>query len=193
MNLIPVVLEGERVQLIPMETVHIEALLQAALHPDIWSWMEPVTDLRSAERYVAAAQRDQLLGTALAFVVYDRSEQRIVGSTRLFDYLADHRQLEIGHTWYHPGVWRTRVNTECKYLLLRHCFEQLKLVRVQLKTDLRNERSQQAIARLGAVREGVLRRHRVLHDGYVRDSVMFSVTDAEWPQVKARLESLLSR
>jgi len=193
MNLTPTVLEGQRVRLIPMEASHIEPLRQAAQHPDIWRWMEPIADLRATERFVAAAQRDQQLGTALPYVVYDRSTEQIVGSTRLFDYMPAHRQLEIGHTWYNPAVWRTRVNTECKYLLLRHCFEQLKLVRVQLKTDLRNERSQQAIARLGAVREGVLRHHRVLYDGYIRDSVMFSIIDTEWLQVKERLENFLTR
>ena len=96
--------------------------------------------------------------------------------------------MEIGHTWYNPSVWRTRVNTESKYMLLRYCFESLNLLRVQIKTDLRNERSQAAIARLGAQKEGILRQHRVLYDGYIRDTVMFSIIDKEWPQVKERLE-----
>jgi RimJ/RimL family protein N-acetyltransferase len=90
-------------------------------------------------------------------------------------------------------VWRTAVNTECKYLLLRHCFETLGMIRVQLKTDARNLRSQRAIERLGAVREGVLRHHRVLPDGYLRDSVYYSILSGEWPAVRARLEGLLRR
>ncbi len=99
--------------------------------------------------------------------------------------------MEIGWTWLARDAWRTPINTECKYLLLRHCFEDLGMVRVQVKTDARNVRAQRAIERLGALREGVLRRHRILPDGYIRNSVYYSILDAEWPAVKARLEGLL--
>ncbi len=119
--------------------------------------------------------------------------KKIVGSTRLFDLSAEHRGLEIGSTWLNPSVWRTRVNTECKYLLLREAFEHLDMLRVQIKTDLRNLQSQAAIERIGAVKEGILRKHRILHDGYVRDTVMYSITNDEWPDVRIRLESMLEQ
>ncbi len=101
------------------------------------------------------------------------------------------RSLEIGWTWYHPSVWRTRINTECKYLLLKYCFEQLQTVRVQFCADKRNTRSNQAIQRLGAIKEGELRRNRILNDGYIRDTCVYSIVDAEWPQIKLKLENYL--
>ena len=104
---------------------------------------------------------------------------------------AAHRKLEIGRTWLTPAVWRTRVNTECKYLMLQHCFEPLGCVRVQLKTDIRNANSRRAIERIGAVYEGTLRSHMVQSNGYVRDSHMFSIIDREWPGVKKRLAEML--
>jgi RimJ/RimL family protein N-acetyltransferase len=113
------------------------------------------------------------------------------GGTTLFDDHEAHKRVEIGYTWLSKFAWRTPINTECKYLLLRHAFEVLGLNRVQLKTDARNLRSQTAIARLGALREGVWRTHTVMPDGWVRDSVMFSIVAPEWPGVKARLEGLL--
>jgi RimJ/RimL family protein N-acetyltransferase len=104
-----------------------------------------------------------------------------------------HRRVEIGHTWLAKSAWRTPINTEAKFLLLRHAFETLACNRVQLKTDSRNLRSQAAIERIGAKREGVLRSHMVLPDGHVRDTVMFSILGAEWPAVKARLEQMMAR
>lgn len=124
-------------------------------------------------------------------MIIDQATNQVVGSTRFLDISSQHRQLEIGSTWLTPSVWRTRMNTECKYLLLKHCFEVLETIRVQIKTDRRNVQSQRAIERLGAVKEGVLRRHRILPDGYVRDTVYYSVIDEEWPAVKARLEAFL--
>ena len=116
-----------------------------------------------------------------------------VGGTTLFDYSEPNRRLEIGYTWLARPAWRTAINTEAKYLLLSHAFEVLGCNRVQLKTDLRNLRSQAAIARLGAAREGVLRSHMVMPDGHVRDTVMFSLVAAEWPTAKARLEVMMGR
>jgi RimJ/RimL family protein N-acetyltransferase len=114
-----------------------------------------------------------------------------VGSTRYLDIRRENRGLEIGWTWLAAAVQRTAVNTECKYLLLRHAFETLGAIRVQLRTDLRNLRSQRAIERIGATREGVFRQERIMWDGYLRDSVFYSVIDCEWPAVKARLEARL--
>ncbi len=147
--------------------------------------------LADMERFVADALKQKAAGHEIPFVIEDTENNRLVGSTRYCDIQPAHRNLEIGWTWLTPDVWRTRVNTECKFLLLRHAFETLGAVRVCLKTDNRNVRSQQAIERLGGVREGVLRRHRILPDGFIRDSVYFSIVDAEWPAVKDRLEMLL--
>ena len=192
MNLLSPTLEGKRVTLLPLHESHIPGLIAAANDPAIWSYMNPLAQPTDVQKFVQQALEEQQAGQGIPFSVYDRVSDTIVGSTRLFDISAAHRHLEIGHTWYNPTVWRSRVNTECKYLLLHYCFETLGLLRVQLKTDGRNERSQAAIARLGAQKEGVLRKHRVLHDGYVRDTVMFSILDQEWPQVKQRLEGFLS-
>lgn len=143
------------------------------------------------QTWIEQALALQTRGEELPFAIINQNDGRTVGSTRLCDYQATHRNVEIGWTWLQPSVWRTSLNTECKYLLLRHCFETLNLVRVTFKTDARNERSQRAIERIGGVREGVLRRHRILPDGFIRDSVYFSILDCEWPGAKARLEEML--
>ena len=132
-------------------------------------------------------------GQLIPFVIVRRSDERAVGMTSYMNIALNDRALEIGGTWLSPEAWRTAVNTECKYLLLRHAFEELGCIRVQLKTDLRNERSQRAIERIGAVREGVLRNHMLLPDGTVRSSVFFSILADEWARVKARLEEMLAR
>lgn len=193
MNLLPPTLEGTRVTLLPLHESHISGLIEAANDPNIWSnIMTPLLSPAEVHKFVYQALNEQEAGQGIPFSVYDRLTDTIVGSTRLFDISVAHRNMEIGHTWYNPSVWRSRVNTESKYMLLRYCFESLNLLRVQIKTDLRNERSQAAIARLGAQKEGILRQHRVLYDGYVRDTVMFSIIDKEWPQVKERLEGFLN-
>jgi RimJ/RimL family protein N-acetyltransferase len=133
----------------------------------------------------------QARGTDLPFAVVHLGSGRAIGSTRYLDIQPQHRGLEIGGTWYGVAYQRSAVNTECKYLLLRHAFEVLSCLRVQLKTDLRNERSQRAIERIGAVREGVLRNHMILPDGHVRSSVYYSLLNLEWPAVKAKLEEKL--
>ncbi len=190
----PVLLTGEEVELRPLAMEHAEALWEAGSDPVIWSYMpSAVQTLAQMEIWISEALKAAASGLEMPFVIWRRSEERFVGSTRFMDISAAHRGLEIGATWHSPGVWRTRVNTECKYLLLRHAFETLGAIRVQLKTDARNERSQRAIERIGGVREGVLRRHRILWDGYIRDSVYYSVIDEEWPAVKARLEEMLAR
>jgi RimJ/RimL family protein N-acetyltransferase len=131
----------------------------------------------------ALVARDR--GNELPFVIRDLDTGALVGSTRYLDISVANRGLEIGWTWLNPSVWRSRVNSECKYLLLSHAFEALGAIRVQLKTDQRN------LARLGAVREGVLRSHMILQSGYVRDTVFFSIIAAEWPAVKERLQRVL--
>lgn len=194
MNVKPIVLEGQRVKLIPMEESHIEGLYIAGSDARIWELQgKPIDHPDEMCKFVQSALREQERGTELPFTVLDKDTETIVGSTRFMDIMPNHRILEIGWTWYNPGVWRTRVNTECKYLLLHHAFETLSTVRVQLKTDKRNTRSQAAIERIGGTYEGTLRNHRILHDGYIRDTVFFSIIESEWPDVKKRLEAYLSR
>lgn len=185
-------LEGERARLTPLERGYAEELFEVGRESIIWTYMpkhvETLEDMRELiEEALTARER----GTEYPFVIWDKETGNIVGSTRFISISAQHRNLEIGWTWYSPQVWRTRVNTECKYLLLRHCFETLSLIRVQFKADRRNERSNRAIARLGAVQEGILRQDRIMHDGYIRDSVYHSILAEEWPEVKARLEGFL--
>jgi RimJ/RimL family protein N-acetyltransferase len=192
MNIQTIQLEGSRAMLLPMQQSHAQELWEAGKDPNIWEFTyEPIQTFADTELWVHKILAEQSNGTSLPFSVYDKETKRIIGSTRLFDISVSNKHLEIGHTWYNSSFWRTRINTECKYLLLQHCFETLGTIRVQIKTDLRNTRSQAAINRLGAVKEGILRQHRILPDGYIRDTVFFSVLDKEWPDVKARLEGFL--
>jgi RimJ/RimL family protein N-acetyltransferase len=187
----PVELVGSHVALAPMEAGDVDALYEAGRSPEIWPYMpRQIADRADMEALVRDALRAGVQGAELPFVVRARPSGRVVGSTRFLEITPAHRSLEIGWTWLDPAVWRTPINTECKYLLLRHSFETLAMIRVQLKTDGRNARSQRAIERLGAVREGVLRHHRIMPDGYLRDSVYYSILTEEWPAVRARLVSL---
>jgi RimJ/RimL family protein N-acetyltransferase len=131
-------------------------------------------------------------GATYPFAVIHLPTGRAVGSTSYLDIQPQNRALEIGGTWYAPPFQRTGVNTECKFLLLQHAFEQLGCLRVQFKTDLRNERSQRALERIGAMKEGLLRKNLTMPDGYQRSSVVYSILDDEWPAVRARLERMLS-
>jgi RimJ/RimL family protein N-acetyltransferase len=185
----PVSLEGKYVRLEPMSTSHIDGLWEAGCYEEIWTYTVDVFRSREdVERYVTDALAAQAAGTQLPFVTVDRATGRVLGSTRFGNISRKDKGLEIGWTWLTPSVWKTAVNTECKWLLLRHCFEQLGCIRVQLKTDARNLNSQRAIVRIGGVREGVLRNHMILPNGYVRDSVYFSVIDREWPEVNRKLQ-----
>ena len=141
---------------------------------------------------VANSMANKEQGHELLFTIIERASGNICGSTRLFEYSYTHRRAEIGWTWLAPDYWHTGINPDSKYLLLTHAFETLGLVRVQFKTDARNLRSQAAILNIGAVLEGTLRNHMTqVHTGYVRDSVIFSITNQEWPSVKARLKTRL--
>ncbi|RDI48017.1 GNAT family N-acetyltransferase [Falsibacillus pallidus] len=187
-------LEGKYVELHPMGMEHLEGLYEAAQAEDIWTYMPKKVQSKSdMEQLIKQAliRRDQ--GIDYPFVIFSKEQNRIVGSTRFLDISIPDKNLEIGWTWYNPSVWRTAANTECKFLLLQYCFDKLKLNRVQLKTDSRNVRSQNAIMRLGAAKEGTLRKHRVLDDGYIRDTVVFSIIDIEWPEVKQRLKVFLNQ
>jgi RimJ/RimL family protein N-acetyltransferase len=192
----PITLGAEHVRLEPLSIAHVPDLFQVAQDDEVWRWLSipPPSSLDEMRAWVSEALELQVRVGEQPFAVIDRATGAAIGSTRYLNVEAPHRGLEIGWTWYGRAYWRTAVNTECKYLLLRHAFESLGCIRVQSRTDLRNERSQQAIERLGAVREGVLRKHRIVtRDGYHRSSVCYSIIDDEWPTVKARLESMLNR
>jgi RimJ/RimL family protein N-acetyltransferase len=195
MNVEPVVLIGKHVRLEPLSEAHIPGLTIAGDDPSIWRYMlygEVTSDDKMAD-WVRDILSRKAAGTDQPFAVIHLASGKIAGATRFMEIRPAHRGLEIGGTWYAKEFQRTPVNTETKYLLLRHAFEVLDCIRVQLKTDLRNERSQRAIERLGAVREGVLRNHMILEGGIYRHSVYYSILINEWPAVKARLEGMLVR
>ncbi len=189
----PVILTGKYVRLEPLSEAHVPGLTLAGQDPLIWRYMlyGEVTTEQKMLSWVQEMLTRKVAGADQPFVVIHAASGKVAGATRYMEIRPDHRGLEIGGTWYGAQFQRTPVNTETKFLLLRHAFETLGCIRVQLKTDLRNERSQRAIERLGAVREGVLRNHMILADGTYRHSVYFSILDTEWPTVKARLEEKL--
>jgi RimJ/RimL family protein N-acetyltransferase len=190
----PVNLEGEHVRLEPLRMEHAQALLDAADEDDIWRWTQPRPQgLAGYERYIRWALDQQILGTQLPFAVIRNTDGELVGTTRYAHIDPPNRTIEIGYTLYGKGARRTPVNTECKLLLLRHAFETLGANRVWLQTDKRNERSQNAIARLGATKEGELRHERLLADGHLRTSVIFGITKEDWPSVRERLLGYLGR
>ena len=185
-------LERAGIRLEPLSEEHRAALARAGDTPDVWrylpsggrgaafdSWFDQSLALNSENRECIWAVRTL-------------DDGALVGSTRYLNIAARDLRVEIGGTWYAPSVWATRVNPACKLMLLAHGFETLGLNRIELKTDARNARSQAAIAKLGATREGLFRRHMVLPDGHVRDTVYFSIIREEWPQVKARLAERLA-
>ena len=174
---------------------HVPGLTAIGLDDSIWQYMpygfmRDEADIRGwVKGMLARAAR----GTDLPFAVVDLASGCVAGATRYMEIQMAHGGLEIGGTWYGAAYRRTHVNTDAKYLLLEHAFETLKCIRVQLKTDSRNERSQRVIERIGAVKEGVLRNHMVLPDGHVRHSVYYSILDSEWPTVKVRLQRMLDK
>lgn len=192
MNIQPVALHGKHANLVPLTMNHLDELWEASNRTEVWTYMPTkVTSKSECKAFLETALRLQAEGTDLPFAVTLPGTGRVIGSTRFLNISKPNRHLEIGWTWYDPSAWRTGVNTECKYMLMKHSFEVLEAVRVQICVDARNERSNQAVLRLGATKEGVLRRHRVLSDGFIRDTCVYSVIDHDWPTVKARLEHLL--
>jgi len=191
LQLSPVILEGKHVRLEPLREHHALGLWEAGKYEEIWTYMsQKMRSLQDIQNWITQALDRERAGTELPFAIIEKERGEIIGSTRYMAISAHDKGLEIGSTWLTPSVWKTIVNTECKYLLLKHSFEQ-GCIRVQLKTDARNLNSQRAIARIGGVREGVLRNHMIVQDGVVRDTVMFSILDREWPEVAKKLELLL--
>ena len=194
MQIAPVVLGGTRIRLEPLTLAHADALSEVGLDEELWRWI-PV-QVRTREdmvTYVRTALKWQADGTALPFVTIEQSTGRVIGSTRYMNIDRPNRHVEIGATWIARPWQRTAVNTEAKYLMLRHAFEYFGCLRVELKTDALNEKSRHAILRIGAKQEGIFRKHVVCDSGRVRDSVYFSVIDTEWPEAKAALEEKLAR
>ncbi|MEE8390662.1 MAG: GNAT family protein [Anaerolineae bacterium] len=193
MDVHPVSLLGQVVRLEPLSEAHVPDLAATGLDESIWRHM--LYGNIDSEEKMRAFVRDllarQTRGTDLPFAAIHLASERAIGCTRYMEIRREHRGLEIGGTWYGAAYQRTAVNTECKYLLLRHAFETLDCIRVQFKTDIRNVHSQRAIERIGAVKEGVFRYHLIKLDGTVRDSVYYSIIDTEWPVVKADLEEKL--
>lgn len=185
-------LENNVVALVPMNSEHIDGIFEAAQDSRIWEHMS--VDLTTKENvigYVQDALNRQAKGTDFAFVIMDQLTGKIVGCTWFLDISMPHKRLEIGSTWITPSYWRTSVNTNCKYLLLQYCFEELQLNRVQIKTGHENLRSQQAIERIGATKEGVLRNHMIRKEDMIRHTVMYSIIQEEWPQIKKHFEECL--
>jgi len=191
----PVTLTGRHVRLEPMTEAYVPALTEIGIGQNFWDFMvygkmDDEEDMRGWVREIRARADKR---TDLPFVVIHLVSGHVAGATRYLNIMPKDRGLEIGGTWYGTEFQRTPVNTECKYLLLKHAFETLGCVRVQLKTDSRNERSQKAIERIGAIKEGILRNHMILPDGHIRDSVFYSILDSEWDAVKRRLEEMLAK
>ena len=193
MDVQPVTLSGQVVRLEMLSETHVPDLAAVGLDESIWRYMlyGNIDTEEKMRAFVQGLGARRARGTDLPFAVIHLASGRAIGCTRYLRIRREHRGLEIGGTWYGVAYQRTAVNTECKYLLLRHAFETLGCIRVQLKTDVRNVRSQRAIERIGAVKEGVFRSHIITPDGTVRHSVYYSIIDAEWPAVKARLEKKL--
>jgi len=188
----PVTLAGRHATLEPLAREHEDALRRAAADGELWRlWYTSIAPPEKMGDYVAAAldMRERL--GAMPFVVRDNASADIVGCTRYFNVDAPNRRLEIGHTWYAQRAQRTAINTECKLLLLAHAFEKLRCIAVEFRTHWFNHASREAIARLGAKQDGVLRNHQLGPDGSYRDTVVFSIIASEWPAVKRHLAFLL--
>lgn len=191
---LPVTLKGRYVTLEPLQMTHHADLCAVGSDPALFQWFpancagdEPM------RKFIGDGLADQQAGKALPFVIRTTHDRRIVGSTRFGNIAAVHRCAEIGWTWYSGDVQRTPVNTESKYLLLKHAFEVLKLNRVEFKTDSLNQKSRAAIARIGATQEGIFRNHMVVQGGRIRHTVYFSITCEEWPQVRDALKHKLQK
>lgn len=191
--LAPVVLEGTHVRLEPLRHDHFDDLVEVALDPEIWRWTtERALSPEELRAWIDRALAARATGTAMPFATVALPHGRAIGGTRFATYSAADRRVEIGWTWIGRAWQRTAVNTEAKYLMLRHAFETLGCIRVELRTDVLNDRSRAAILRIGAKEEGILRKHSLTASGRARDTIYYSILDDEWPSVKAGLEGRLA-
>jgi RimJ/RimL family protein N-acetyltransferase len=190
----PVTLEGRHVTLEPLGHEHAAAIRDAAADGELWRlWYTGVPAPGKSDAWIDAALAMREKQGAMPFAVREKATREIVGSTRYFNVEAAHRRLEIGHTWYARRAQRTAVNSECKLLLLTHAFEALRCIAVEFRTNFFNFQSREAIARLGAKQDGILRNHQIQPDGTLRDTVVFSIIEGEWPAVKRNLAFRLER
>jgi len=188
----PLTLRGSSVHLEPLTLEHVDALARVGLEPELWRWVStPITSVETMRTYVSNALDEQRRGVSVPFVVMSKPTGQVIGSTRYANIEMAHRRLEIGWTWLTSSHQRTRANTECKFLLLTHAFETLKINRVEFRTDVLNEKSRRAIRRIGATEEGIARCHVITDSGRIRDTVYFSIISSEWPAIKAKLAGLL--
>lgn len=187
-------LNGTHVELIPLDPSHADALFTASQHEEIWTHMTVrINSKEDTEQYIQKAMEQKQNGMEYPFVIIEKATTQIIGTTRYLDISPQHKRLEIGGTWLARTHWRSKANTECKYMLLTHAFENMDIQRVQIKTDQENLRSQQAIERIGATKEGIFRNHMVRLDGSSRNSVIYSIISEDWPNVRQHLEQLLNR
>lgn len=186
-------LNGKFIKLIPMEADHRAELLKLLHNPQIWEYTwRKITTIGQVEQLIETALRNEENGADLPYVMIEQASGKVVGTSRIMHLDRIHRNAEIGCTWISPEYWRTPANTESKSLLLHYCFEELGLIRVNFTIVGYNLRSQKAIERIGAVKEGVLRKHRITSEGTVLDNVLYSIIDEEWPAVKENLHYLLN-
>jgi RimJ/RimL family protein N-acetyltransferase len=189
----PTILEGTHVRLEPLQESHHHALCEVGLDPDLWALIPwRVLDPDQMLRFIRLQLADQEKGTALPFATVERASGKVVGNTRFLNIDMTNKRVEIGGTWIAKPWQRTAINTEAKYLMMRHAFETLGCNRVEWKTDFLNTRSRNAILRLGAKQEGIFRQHIVTWSGRLRDTVYFSVIAPEWPEVKKNLEAKMN-
>ncbi len=187
-------LEGKLVHLVPLNKEHRDPLLAAANDGELWKlWYTSVPSKETIDQYIDAALKQQANESSIPYVIIEKSSNKIIGSSRYCNIDSAHRRLEIGYTWYAQSYHRTGINTECKYLLLKNAFENFKTIAVEFRTHWHNHTSRNAILRLGAKQDGVLRSHRILSDGSLRDTVVYSIIEAEWPSVKTSLEHKMSK
>ena len=192
MNVEPVILKARFVTLEPMSKDHLADLCDIGLDASIWEWSpEPITTRESMALYIETALSEQSKGISLPFVTRENASGKIAGSTRFGNMDVPNKHVEIGWTWFAPPWQRTYVNTEAKLLMLTHAFEVWNCIRVEFKTDSLNEKSRNAILRIGAKQEGIHRNHMITQSGRFRDSAYFSIIDSEGSDVKTRLISML--
>lgn len=192
MRVEPVVLTGETFQLEPLRQEHAQGLYNRGRSADDWRYMPRACFIDMADTRQWIDEAIEAPGQ-LPFAIVEKAKNKVIGSTRYLNIRPEHRSLEIGWTWLGQQWQRTPANTEAKLLLLSHAFDRLGCVRVEFKTDARNARSQRALERIGATREGVLRKHMIVQGNFARDSVYFSVIDSDWPEVRERLTLLRER
>ena len=190
----PVILEGQRVKLVPLENAHFPELLEIGKQEKIWEFISiNGADQAVLLQHLKSAVLKRATGEQYPFTVIDKVQNRIIGSTLFHNIYTEHRKLEIGWTWYDPAYWRTGYNRECKLLLLTHCFEKLKTIRVQLVTDENNHRSRTAILGIGATFEGILRNERIRANGAYRNTAMYSIIEQDWDNAKKILHASVKR